>query len=68
MRNFMTETIARWKRSSDGIELRLRRDGRAFFYFPETQHWKTAIANTTIELVEQWRLEKGNEGFVRVER
>ena len=65
--NWGIEVIARWKRGSDGVELRLRRDGRAFFWFPASQSWKTAIENTTIDLIEQWRMEAANSGFYRLE-
>lgn len=66
--NLMLDVIARWKRETDGIELRLRRDGRCFFWFPATGKWKAALEDqtTTIDLIEKWRRDKPNEDFHRI--
>lgn len=67
-RNFQLDVIACWKRSSDGVEVRLRRDGRVFFFFPRTgnQHVGLEGQLTSIDVIEQWcQKETDWNGFAR---
>ena len=64
--DYWQETIAVWRRDSDKIELHLRRDGLALFYFPRTHSWKTAVETTNLDLIEKWLLSTAGSGFHRV--
>lgn len=75
-RNLQLDVIATWKRDSDGTEVRLRRDGRCFFWFPDKDDpkkgkWRNALEDperptSNIETIQRW-CDEGNRDFHRVD-
>lgn len=68
---WLIETIAVFRRQSDGIELHLSRDGHGFYRIPLEEkpwvRWEPAGAGLSLGGIEAWRRQPPGDGFIRVD-